>query len=109
MRRIIWGGVFVAVISFVIFSNDPLNDVANFIIGGSIPGTNSSIGMWSTLGLVGFLLWVVTRGFKRTKFQMIEHHNANKADEKDFESSYAGDFDPKERSVIAAPKAENSF
>lgn len=110
MRKIIWGSVLVAIVGFVIFSGDPLNDFANFIIGGSIPGTNRSIGVWSTLLLVMILLWAVSRGFKRAKFQMIEHGtNQFKKESKTASDSEISKFDPKQRSVIAAPKAENSY
>jgi len=110
MKKIVWGIVLVSVISFVVFSSDPLNDVANFIIGGSIPGTNKSIGVWSTLLLVGILLWLVRLGFKRASLQVIEHQTKQtKAEKESTDSSYVGQFNPKQRSVIAAPKVENSY
>ncbi len=111
MKKIVWGSILVAIVSFIVWSKDPLNEAVNFIIAGSVPGTNISIGLWSTLLLAVFLLWVVSRGFKRTKLQMLEHtaHEIKKTQaETEFKETYSGDFDRSKRSVIAAPRSTDA-
>lgn len=105
MKKILWGSILVAVISFMAWSKDPLNDTVNFIIAGNIPGTSISFGFWSTLFLAFGLLWIVLRSFKNQRQKMIEHHTAqNKTEQmkKEFEDSNKIEFDKTKRSVIAA-------
>lgn len=105
MKKALWASVVLAIVSFAMWSKDPLNDVAIFIIAGTIPGTNFSFGFWSTLALAGILLWAVYRALKRQQQLMIEQHTKyNKIEraKKEFEQSHSIEFDRSQRSVIAA-------
>lgn len=109
MKKALWASAVLAIIGFVTWSSDPLNDVANFIIAGSIPGTDTSIGLWSTLLLAAVLLLLVRLGFKHASLQMLEHTATQiKAEEAqaEFKSAHEGEFDRSKRSVIAAPSSE---
>ena len=105
MKRWLWAGFLIAIISFMIWSKDPLNDVVNFIIGGSIPGTQVSIGFWSAIGLALFILLLIHRGIKNARLEMLEHTAKQiKAEQAqaEFKESSSPEFDSKRRSVIAA-------
>lgn len=109
IKKITWVIVLVAVAWFVTWSNDPINDTANFIIAGSIPGTSLSIGLWSTLLLSALLFWLVWLGIKHANLQMLEHTAQQiKKDqaETDFHESTGFTFDTTKRSVIAAPSQD---
>lgn len=110
MRKVFWAVLLIAIVSFTIWSKDPLNDVVNFIIGGIIPKTNVSIGFWGTIAIATGVLYAVRRAIKNTRLQMLENTAKQiKAEElsSDFESKSAIEFDHSKRSVIAAP-ATNS-
>lgn len=112
MKKIVWVSSILLIIGFARLSNDPLNDIANFIIAGSIPGTSASIGLWSTLLLALILLWIVNLGFRKARLQMLEHTAAQiKAEEEKlrFKESNSGEASQLSRSVIAAPTAENTI
>jgi hypothetical protein len=111
MRKFVWACIAIIGIGFIIISNDPLNEAANFIIGGSIPGTQYSIGAWSSLLLVAILMWVLSRGLRRARFQMLEHTAKMITKEQTDISKTIEDvtFDRRNRGVIAAPKAESSY
>lgn len=111
MKKLVWVSILVAVISFVVWSNDPLNDAANFIIAGSIPGTSISIGFWSTLALASLLLWITYRGFKSQQHKIMEQQtkqNKTESAKKEFEDTHKVEFDRSQRSVIAA-RSETSL
>lgn len=112
MKKATWVSVLTATVGFMVLSNDPLNDTVNFIIAGSIPGTNLSIGFWSTLLLAAILLWCVHLGFKKAKLQMLEHTATQiKAEQAkaEFEDSNKTQFNRKNRSVIAARSSESTI
>lgn len=107
-KKVLWAIILITLTSFAIRSNDPINDAANFIIAGSIPGTNESIGMWSTLLVAGFLLSLVWLGIKSTAFQMLEH-TAKQIKQEEAKEAFEESnmtFDHSKRSVIAAPSHE---
>lgn len=109
MKKIVWGSILVVVVSFMVWSKDPLNETVNFIIAGNVPGTSISIGFWSTLLLAAIMLWLVTLGFKKAKLQMLEHtaKEIKKAEaEKEFQETNSGIFDRSKRSVISAPRTD---
>lgn len=110
MKKLLWASIVVAIVSFVVWSSDPLNDSVNFIIAGSIPGTDLSIGLWSTLLLAVFLLWLVHLGFKKARLQMLEHTAKQIKSEEakaEFKEAHDGEFDRSKRSVIAARSSES--
>lgn len=110
MKKLLLCGVLLAIVSFIVWSSDPLNDTVNFIIAGSVPGTDFSIGLWSTIALATALLWAVYRGFKRTQLQMLEQTAKQIKTEQaqnEFEGSHKTEFDRSKRSVIAAPTRES--
>jgi hypothetical protein len=112
MKKMVWLSVILGIIGFATLSNDPLNDTANFIIAGSVPGTDISIGLWSTLLLAFMLLWVVNLGFKKARLQMLEHTATqikNEEEKIQFKESNSGESINSGRSVIAAPTAENAI
>lgn len=97
--------ILMPIIGFIIWSKDPLNDVVNFVIGGTIPSTKHSIGFWSMILLSSVILFILNTILKGLKLQMLAHTAAQiKAEEakKDFETSHNFEFDPSKRSVIAA-------
>lgn len=109
MRRTIWAGFLLAIISFVVWSKDPLNDIVNFIIAGSIPGTNLAIGLWSSLLIALVILLVIWRGIRRTRFQLLASTAEQiKAEtiQTEFAEKNSSQFDKKHRSVIAAPSTD---
>ncbi len=74
MRRIVYTLVVVSgVTGFILWSQDPLNDTVNFIIGGTIPGTKNALGFWPMLGMIFVLLWLLARFIRNLKLQMLEH------------------------------------
>lgn len=112
MKKIAWAAALAAIVSFIVWSGDPLNDTVNFIIAGSIPGTNVSIGLWSTLCLAVLLLWLVRLGYQKVKLQMLEQTAKQIKTEQaknEFESSHKTEFDRSQRSVIAARSSELSL
>ena len=101
----LWAGILIAIISFIVLSKDPLNDTVNFIIAGSIPGTHVSIGFWSVIGLALSILWFIHRGVKNTRLQMLEHTATQIKTERakdEFKQTNSVESDKKRRSVIAA-------
>ena len=64
--------VIVSVFIFHNWSQNPIDDTMNFILGGTIPGTKTAIGFWPMLGLISFLLWLLVRFVKHLKLQMLE-------------------------------------
>lgn len=109
MKKITWAIICAAIVWFIIWSKNPLDETMNFIIGGTIPGTKNSIGFWPMLGVVGLILIGVRKFFQNLKFQMLEHTAKQITKEKaieEFEQTNSSDtiqFDRSKRSVIAAP------
>jgi hypothetical protein len=64
--------IIAVVVGFIILSKDPLGDVAGFIIGGLIPGTNISLGFWPSILLVLLLVHWVYIWVKSLHFEMLE-------------------------------------
>lgn len=111
MKRVAWAVVSAAIVGFIVWSKDPLNDTVNFIIAGSIPGTKLSIGLWSTLILAAILLWLVRLGFKAARLQMMEETTPQikiKSTKVTLEEPKTIKFDHSKRSVIAAPKPKSA-
>ena len=105
MKKLLWSLVLIVIVSFAVWSKDPIYDTVNFIIGGTIPGTKLSIGFWSMLGIAGAILLVIRSGLQSLKLQMLAHTATEiKAGEakKEFETSHNFEFDRSKRSVIAA-------
>lgn len=112
MKRAMWALVLVAIVSFVVWSSNPLDDTMNFIIGGSIPGTKASLGFWPMMGIIGLILFIIRRGIKNALASIIEETTKNNQSERaqaEFKDQNSGDiqFDRKNRSVIAAPNVES--
>lgn len=108
MRTII---VMVAIVGFVVWSHDPIDDTVNFIIGGSIPGTNLALGFWQTVLCIALLLWVIKRMIAKVRLQLLEQTASQIKAEKmkeEFTERHTVTFDPKQRSVIAAPTKSNA-
>ncbi len=105
MRKVLWVSVLMAIVGFIVWSKNPLDDTMNFIIGGSIPGTKHSIGFWSMLGVAGLILTIIHHAYKDLKLQMLAQTAKEiKAEEakKEFQDSHNFEFDRSKRSVIAA-------
>lgn len=60
-------------IGFILWSNNPIDDTMNFVVGGTIPGTKSSLGFWPMIGIITGLLWLLMRFTRHLKLQMLEH------------------------------------
>ena len=111
MRKLLWVVVVLAVISFVVWSKNPLDETVNFIIGGSVPGTKIVLGFWPTVGLIIAILWLIHRGIKNARLKMMEDVTKKdkaakaKAEFKEQNSS-EHTFDHSKRSVIAAPQSD---
>lgn len=108
-KKIIWASIFAAGASFVALSNDPLNDIAGFLIAGNIPGTEVSVGFWSTIAIVCALSWAAWVGMRHASLQMLAHTAMQIKNERlRQESNEATEitFDHSQRSVIAAPSSE---
>lgn len=94
-----------AMVGFVVWSHDPIDDAANFIIGGLVPGTNIALGFWHTAGVIALLIWAVKRSITALRLQLLEHTAKQITAEKikdEFSMQHNSSFDPKQRSVIAA-------
>lgn len=112
VKKIVWALVLVAIIGLMVWSNDPIDDTMNFIIGGSIPGTKLALGFWPTIGVIGTVLLLIHRGLRHTRLQMLENTAKQIKSENaknEFRNQNSGEFDPKQRSVIAARKTELSI
>lgn len=114
MKKPFWIGFIVAIVSFISLSNDPLNDAVNFIIAGSIPGTNISFGFWSTMLLAFILFLIIRRAASNTRHKVMMHHVEKvkaKNTQSKFEELHTSDspFDQSQRSVIAARKSESTL
>jgi uncharacterized membrane protein len=100
-----------AVVGFILWSHDPIDDTVNFIIGGSIPGTTYALGFWQTIGLIALLLLGLKRIVTSLRLQFLENTakqiNAEKI-KQEFAEQHNVTFDPKMRSVIAAPTKNNA-
>lgn len=104
-----WALVLVAIIGLAFWSNDPINDTVNFIIGGSIPGTKLALGFWPMIGVIAGILLLIRRGLRHTHLQMLENTAKQiRAEEAktEFKNQNSSEFDPEQRSVIAARKTE---
>lgn len=103
VKKIVWGLILVAAVSYVVLSNDPLNDTVNFIIAGSIPGTKISIGFWSTMLVAGALLFIIRRAVKNAQHTMIASEIEKKKRTKEMKEATELEFDHSKRAIIAAP------
>jgi len=104
MKKVFWAIVLVAIIGFMMWSKDPLNDVVNFIVAGSIPRTQLSLGFTASVGTMLGLTWLVVRGLKNLHTQMLAH-TAKQTETKltnVSEEAEIIEFDRTKRSVIAA-------
>ena len=107
MKKIIWASIVSGVILFTVISKDPLNEAVNFLLTGTIPGTNLSIGFWSTMLVAVVALLLIYRGIKNAHHRMIVAQIEKK--ESTAHSSpmlQEVEFDRTQRSVIAAPTRE---
>lgn len=111
MRKLLWAGVVLLIVSFAMWSKDPLNDVVSFIMSGSIPKTNIELGFWQTLGLVGVFSGFLYAASKALQFEMLARKAADITAEQakqDFkEHSDPESVTPKKHSVIAASASES--
>ncbi len=105
VKKLLWGVIVVAVIGFIVWSKNPLDDTVNFIIGGSVPNSDLSIGFWSMAGIILLILLVILKAISNLKLQMLAATAKQiKSEEakKEFEDSNNFEFDRSQRSVIAA-------
>lgn len=105
MRKLLWAIVLSAVVGFIVWSKNPLDDTVNFIIGGSIPGSEISIGFWSMVGIILLIILIILKAIANLKLQMLEATSKQiKSEEakKEFEDSNNFEFDRSQRSVIEA-------
>lgn len=114
MKKLVWALVVVAIVSFIVWSKSPLDDTMNFIIGGSIPGTKTSLGFWPMMLVAGSILLLIRRGIKNAQFRMLESTAKSVKAEKiqaEFEQQNSSEinFDRRNRSVIAAPNSKPVF
>lgn len=107
MKKIILGVIGIAITTFVMLSNDPLNDTVNFIIAGSIPGTKFSIGFWSTMLLAAVFLLIIRRAVKNARHKMQVFEVKKSKVEKSAQETNELEFDHSKRSIIAAPTQES--
>jgi hypothetical protein len=61
------------VITFVLWSKNPIDDTMNFILGGTIPGTKTALGFWPMIGMITILIRLLVRFIGNLKLQMLEH------------------------------------
>ncbi len=112
MKKVVWALVMASVISFLIWSKNPLDEVANFIIGGEVPGTKLVLSFWPSIGLATITLWLVKRWVKSLRVQMLSHTaqeiNSEKAQAEFKEAHDSNEFNHKNRAVIAAPQSVES-
>jgi membrane protein implicated in regulation of membrane protease activity len=98
-----------AVVAVAVFHHDPLQMVANFIIGGIVPGINISIGFIPSLLIIIALLLLMKRWVRELHFQMIRRAalemNAERT-KQELETTHAPDKAERSRSVIAARSLE---
>lgn len=95
-----------AIMGFVVWSHDPIDDTANFIVGGSVPGTKIVLGFWPTIGFIGILFWILKRAITSIRLQLLEHTAKQISAEKmnqDFKEKNTAVLEPSQRAVIAAP------
>jgi hypothetical protein len=70
-RKLLILSMVAAMVGVAIFHHDPLQLLANFIVGGVVPGLNISLGFIPTLGVILALLWLMKRWISDIHFQMI--------------------------------------
>lgn len=105
MKKVVWFLAITLVVGFIILSNNPVDEIMNFIIGGSIPGTKIVLGFWPSLGLIALLLWLVRRAASRMRLQMMKRTTEEIKIENakiDFQNTNNPEQKHKNRSVIAA-------
>jgi uncharacterized membrane protein len=99
-----------AVVAVAVFHHDPLQMVANFIIGGIVPGINVSIGFIPSLLIIITLLLLMKRWIHELHFQMMRRAaleiNAERT-KQELETSHTTDEVDRSRSVIAARSLES--
>lgn len=110
MRKLLWTGVLLSIVSFAMWSKDPLNDVVSFIMSGSIPRTNINLNFWQTIGLTGILSGVLFAASKAIQFEMLARKASDITEER-VKQEFKEHGDPqsvsgKNRSVIAASAPE---
>jgi hypothetical protein len=111
MKKLLWALVILAIGSFIVWSSDPLNQAANFLIGGSVPGTKIVLGFWPTLGVAATIVLLIKRSLKNARLKMMEEVTRQTKEAKvkaEFKEQHSSEptFDRSKRSVIAAPTFE---
>jgi hypothetical protein len=93
------------ILAVVIFHHDPLQMVANFIIGGIVPGLDISLGFLPSLAVIIALLLLMKRWVRELHFQMVRRAaldmNAERA-RLELEDTDTKDQVKNRRAVIAA-------
>lgn len=95
-----------AIVGYVVWSHDPIDDTMNFIIGGIVPGTDIVLGFWHTVLMICLFGWAIKRTITAIRLQLLEHTAQQITKEKmkeEFSAQHAVTFDKNQRSVIAAP------
>ena len=98
------------ILSYILLSNNPIDDTMNFIIGGSIPGTKFAIGFWPSVGIILIIAWLIKKYIQSLKLQMLEHTAKQIKSEnslKEFSDTY-GDTDQSLQKAILGQKDYNA-
>lgn len=85
--------VIAPVAGFMMWSNDPADDIIHFIIGGTIPGTKQALGFWPILLCIFTLVCLYIRFARNLRLQMLEHTAKQITAEKqrsEFQDSFEG-------------------
>ncbi len=112
MRKMLWIGVVLIIVSFAMWSKDPLNDVVSFIMSGSIPRTTIELNFWQTIGIVAIFSVLFFATAKGVQFEMLDHKATDIRAEKakqDFKTDNDPEYSTSKNNAVSAKRASEIF
>lgn len=104
--RLLFGLGICSIGAYVVFIDDPLNSTVSFLIAGTVPGTDITLGLWPSLVVALAFLYLFAKlvgrvqyRFLEGKAQQITHENIAR----EFKETHDSETVVKNKSVIAAP------
>jgi hypothetical protein len=112
MKKLILAVLVSLIIGFMLLSNDPLNDIVNFLIAGSIPGTNLALGFWPTIGIAALLLFGVKKYFNHLNDELLQQTAKQITEEtakSEFKETYGTKDSASKKAIFAHAEFDNNF
>jgi hypothetical protein len=104
-RMLFWVTVLTTVVTFSIV-DDPLKILLNFIIGGLIPNTEISLGLFPSIAVMAGILLLVQRWTRKIRLESMARTALEVKEERTktelLAKEHSGKTEPRNNSVIAA-------